>query len=899
MVQTTAGRPLTDHRDVRRLIVALLATLAVLVGPLAAPSGRATAAAAAAQGPVSVGHPVEEVLLIGGTVAPGPDGGTAIWNVASGTPARLVAIEPGTGELLGEYPLADAGGSWAVTTAPDGSVVVGTYSDAHVYRWSRTGGLVDLGGPPAGETFVWDVTTGDDGTIYGGSSPGGRVWAKNPATGAVRDLGQVADGHAYVRSLAWHDGTLYAGTDPPATVVAVDPATGQRRELPPPPGIDVTAVWAHDVDVRGDYLFVRFGEATPGPLAVYDLTTQQWTHVLDRVHGLEPSPPDENGAVYVVRAGQLTRFDPATDQTTGTGLVIEGRVNNTRAIGWADLDLPDFPGRSVVGTLWRGATFAYNPTTGAHRVVQSEIPGGAAPVNALGTGPDGRVYAGGFLSGGLATLDPATGVRLDYAPTQQVEGLATVGDLLAIGTYPGAGVHLYDPDLAWNTVDRPGDGPPNPRLVATFAEQDQTRATALVAAGDLLAVGTEPDLGAYGGVLALIDPSTGDVVHSVRAPVPDLSFQALAYSDGVLVAATSVYGGQSSTTPRAAEAVVFGWSVAERRVLWTAVPEDGFPTVADVETDGAGRVWAATGGRLTAYDPATGRVLDRRVVSTSGRSAQLAYNRVDGRLYISGGNQGVSWIDPSGTASGRVMDADSFHITAAPSGAVFFSVGTEVFRYASGAVARPVAQPRATDDSCPAGEVPPAGFPDVSGANAPAVDCLAWWKVTEGLGDGTYQPAGSVTRAQMASFVARALRTSGYALPAGPNAFPDDDWSPHAADIDALAAAGVVRGKAGGVYDPRGSVTRVEMAAFLMRSLELRLGAGGLELPSADGDYFADDDGYPLSADVNRAATAGIAGGYTDGTYRPSQPVRRDHMALFVTRWLDVVVEEGLAETPH
>ena len=68
-----------------------------------------------------------------------------------------------------------------------------------------------------------------------------------------------------------------------------------------------------------------------------------------------------------------------------------------------------------------------------------------------------------------------------------------------------------------------------------------------------------------------------------------------------------------------------------------------------------------------------------------------------------------------------------------------------------------------------------------------------------------YDPTGTVTRAQMATFVARALDVAAdlaadgadlQALPDdGPDAFPDDDGlEPHEASIDRLAAAGIVVG---------------------------------------------------------------------------------------------------------
>ena len=80
-------------------------------------------------------------------------------------------------------------------------------------------------------------------------------------------------------------------------------------------------------------------------------------------------------------------------------------------------------------------------------------------------------------------------------------------------------------------------------------------------------------------------------------------------------------------------------------------------------------------------------------------------------------------------------------------------------------------------------------------------------------------PEARVTRAQMASFLVRFFDL-GPGLPAG---FGDIDGNHHEADIDALYAAGITAGcKENPLrYCPARRVTRAEMATFLARSLGL------------------------------------------------------------------------------
>lgn len=109
-------------------------------------------------------------------------------------------------------------------------------------------------------------------------------------------------------------------------------------------------------------------------------------------------------------------------------------------------------------------------------------------------------------------------------------------------------------------------------------------------------------------------------------------------------------------------------------------------------------------------------------------------------------------------------------------------------------------------------------FVDTVGSQFGAdIQAIADAGITAGCGDGEYCPAGEVTRGQMASFLARALNlpdTEG-------NPFVDDDGNIHEADIAAIAAAGITRGCDDDSFCPERTVTRAEMASFLARALGL------------------------------------------------------------------------------
>ena len=67
----------------------------------------------------------------------------------------------------------------------------------------------------------------------------------------------------------------------------------------------------------------------------------------------------------------------------------------------------------------------------------------------------------------------------------------------------------------------------------------------------------------------------------------------------------------------------------------------------------------------------------------------------------------------------------------------------------------------------------------------------------------------------MASLLTRALELP----PTGTDAFGDDDGHAHEDSINRLAAAGIAEGNAAGRFAPGGRLTRAQLASFLVRAL--------------------------------------------------------------------------------
>jgi hypothetical protein len=91
--------------------------------------------------------------------------------------------------------------------------------------------------------------------------------------------------------------------------------------------------------------------------------------------------------------------------------------------------------------------------------------------------------------------------------------------------------------------------------------------------------------------------------------------------------------------------------------------------------------------------------------------------------------------------------------------------------------------------------------------------------VTLGCGNGDFCPDQPVTRGQMAAFIIRALGDFNPPAPSSQRFADVPPSNPFYAFIDELAARGITLGCGGADYCPDALVTRDQMAAFIIRAL--------------------------------------------------------------------------------
>jgi hypothetical protein len=174
-------------------------------------------------------------------------------------------------------------------------------------------------------------------------------------------------------------------------------------------------------------------------------------------------------------------------------------------------------------------------------------------------------------------------------------------------------------------------------------------------------------------------------------------------------------------------------------------------------------------------------------------------------------------------------------------------------------------------------------FTDVVGIFEPSIAKLAANQVTAGCGNGsTYCPDAGATRAQMAVFLLRSKKGICYAPPpATGTVFPDVPANSFAAAwIEALAAEGVTSGCGGGLYCPNATVTRAQMAVFLLKMLE---GSAYAPPPCITATFSDVPCSNPFAPWIEELVRRGITAGCGGGMYCPNNAVTRGQMAVFLS----------------
>ena len=121
--------------------------------------------------------------------------------------------------------------------------------------------------------------------------------------------------------------------------------------------------------------------------------------------------------------------------------------------------------------------------------------------------------------------------------------------------------------------------------------------------------------------------------------------------------------------------------------------------------------------------------------------------------------------------------------------------------------------------SVPAVTAPGTTFSDVKNhANKAAIEALASRGIINGMGQGTFVPNKTMTRAEFAAIVTRALGLAAKDTKVFSDV-PSSKW--YAGYIGTANSSGIVNGVGNGKFNPEGTITRQEAAAMVARAAKL------------------------------------------------------------------------------
>jgi len=258
----------------------------------------------------------------------------------------------------------------------------------------------------------------------------------------------------------------------------------------------------------------------------------------------------------------------------------------------------------------------------------------------------------------------------------------------------------------------------------------------------------------------------------------------------------------------------------------------------------------------------------------------VSVNPLDGTLWVADGT--VLYLAPDGSPIWESEDPTAATCVAfnPMDGSCWAAAADTVFRFAI------LDYPAPTFP-----DVPPCcwAFSDIEAC------CCAG--IVKGYDDNCYHPEWIVTRAEMAVYITRSILGDSSVPTGPETAtfldVPNGYWAYD--EIEYVYSQNIVQGYAGNLYSPEKTITRDQMAVYIARTLVDPTGEAGLagyvpahprnfpDVPPTG--YGADGtDPYWAYKHIEYCVEHGIIKGYDDGLYRPNSPVSRDQMAVYIAR---------------
>lgn len=172
------------------------------------------------------------------------------------------------------------------------------------------------------------------------------------------------------------------------------------------------------------------------------------------------------------------------------------------------------------------------------------------------------------------------------------------------------------------------------------------------------------------------------------------------------------------------------------------------------------------------------------------------------------------------------------------------------------------------------GNTTPSGDTTITDPETPLADLPSALNTTDhfayvqGYTDGTIRPNSNITRAEVATMFYRLLtaerRDEIFTAKNSYSDVPASAWYNKA--VSSMTAGKYVTGYQSGVFGGNRSITRAEFVSIAVRFMDAK--AGTVKFTDVPAKFWAHDA-------ISTAVAYGWIDGYTDGTFRPNQPITR------------------------
>lgn len=663
------------------------------------------------EGYENLGPMIFKSSAVSAKIAPNSEGDYFIYYIMHGSPAALVVVDYKSKEILHTFTLEDSKSAWGLDVDENGKLWIGGSVSSVLYSYDPNEEVFEKHGAifsNKSDTSIQDLIVSGK-KVYAGSAYGGSLVAFDTETKEIEEFGQIRKRKEFVKAIVADEENdeVYASIGSPMDLLIKKPNTKNFTSFLPVKYM--SEKYAQDLVLTEDYVIARLH---PSNMAViFDRKTLKIVDEFE-LNSKTVSTISPNGeGMYYTKGQQLVKYDFNTKEHTELGLflpkgteainldfiitspkpakdenveakenslpenpkVTDPSIKNNSGKITVDSNIPttlppvignpteednieapieeetkEWILSGMVDNL--GQIFEYNPQTGEIKHQSFDLPEQPVELYTLASSSDGKkIFANGYMSGGLGVYDVQTGNKELYRNVSQIESMYDINNKLYIGAYPLARLLVYDRSNPW------GNG--NPTEVIRMSEYGQERSTAVTPynGGKEIILGTLPDTSVGGGALVFYDTATNKT-EIFENYIYNQSIVSLVSRGTQVFGGTSIHANQQ-INPRGARLFYFNrYNPEDKKYIHLPFSAS---MITSLIVDKENKIWGMADGKLFNYtdewtDVKTVELLP--LISGRFRNAQILegvdgyiYGSVEGKLFrVTKDTLQVEWLKDKG-----------------------------------------------------------------------------------------------------------------------------------------------------------------------------------------------------------------------------------------------------------